>query len=128
MSFYDALKDVIGIAQKSDNIELYRQLLDLGAQALEMQAEIASLREENTELKRTRDLENEIQYHLDAYVTKTTDTIPIRYCAACWVDKKKLVPMQDVGMANYKCPLCKSHIVDNEKTYSEPTIPEPIVI
>ena len=128
MSFYDALKDVIGIAQKSDNIELYRQLLDLGAQALEMQAEIAALREENSELKRTRDLENEIQYHLDAYVTKTTDTIPIKYCAACWVDKKKLVPMQDVGMANYKCPLCKSHIVDNEKTYSEPTIPEPIVI
>ena len=128
MSLYDALKDVIGIAQKSDNIELYRQLLDLGAQALEMQAEIAALREENSELKRTRDLENEIQYHLDAYVTKTTDTIPIKYCAACWVDKKKLVPMQDVGMANYKCPLCQSHIVDNEKHLPEINIPEPIII
>lgn len=128
MSFYDALKDVIGIAQKSDNIELYRQLLDLGAQALEMQAEIAKLREENAELKRVHDMEQEILYHLDAYVTKKTDSIPIKYCAACWVDKKKLVPMQDVGMANYKCPLCQSQIVDNEKPYSAPTIPEPLTI
>ena len=103
MSFYDALKDVIGIAQKSDNIELYRQLLDLGAQALEMQAEIAKLREENAELKRIRDMEDEIQYHLDAYVTKKTDSIPIKYCAACWVDKKKLVPIYLIAwIENYK--------------------------
>ena len=34
MSLYDAMKDVISIAQKADNIELYRQLLDLSAQAI----------------------------------------------------------------------------------------------
>ena len=128
MSFYDALKDVIRIAQKSDNIELYRQLLDLGNQAIEMQAEIMALREENAELKRVRDLENDIEYHLDAYVTNRTDRIPIKYCAACWVDKKKLVPMQDVGMANYKCPLCNSQIVDNEKHSPSPTFPDPIIL
>lgn len=128
MSLYDALKDVIGIAQKSDNIELYRQLLDLGSQALEMQAEIATLREENTELKRIREKENEIQYHLDAYVTKTTDTIPIKYCAACWVDRKKLVPLQNFGKTNYKCPLCQSRVVDNEKTNSEPIILDSTII
>ena len=128
MGFYDAFKDVISIAQKSDNIELYRQLLDLGAQALEMQAEIADLRKENAELKHIRNMEQEVQYHLDAYVTKTTDTLPIKYCAACWVDKKKLVPMQDIGMANYKCPLCQSHIVDNEKHLPEINIPEPTII
>lgn len=128
MSFYDAFKDAIGLAQKSDNIELYRQLLDLSAQALELQAEVAKLREENAELRRVRDLEREIEYHLDAYVTKTTDKIPIKYCAACWVDKKKLVPMQDVGMANLKCPLCQAHIVDNEKHCPGPNIPEPIII
>lgn len=114
MGFYDAFKDVISIAQKSDNIELYRQLLDLGAQALEMQAEIAALREENASLKRIRDIDQEIEFHLDAYVTKTTDTIPIKYCAACWVDKKKLVPMQNFRDAKYKCPLCQSNIIDHE--------------
>ena len=50
MSFYDAIKEAINLAQKADNIELYRQLLDLGAQALEMQNEIAQLKMENMEL------------------------------------------------------------------------------
>ena len=41
MGLYDAMKDAISLAQKADNIELYRQLLDLSAQALELQAEVA---------------------------------------------------------------------------------------
>ena len=49
MGLYEAFKDAISVAQKADNVELYRQLLDLSAQALDMQAEIAKLKEENTE-------------------------------------------------------------------------------
>ena len=52
MSFYEAFRDAMNMAQKADNIELYRQLLDLGAQALDLQAEVARLREENAELKK----------------------------------------------------------------------------
>ena len=112
MSFYDAFKDAMNMAQKADNIELYRQLLDLGAQALELQAEVARLREENTELKRIKEIESEVEYYVDAYVTRKSDTKPIKYCAACWVDKKKLVPIQDIEHSNYKCLLCGAHIVD----------------
>ena len=128
MSFYEAIKNIIAIAQKSDNIELYRQLLDLGSQALEMQAEIASLREENAELKRDKYLEEEIVYHLDAYVTKSSDKIPIKYCAACWADKKKLVPMQNTGTNHYVCPLCRNHIVDHETPQHSVDIPEQNII
>lgn len=60
MGLYEGIKDAIGLAQKADNIDLYKQLLDLGAQALEMQAEITRLREENAELKKDRDLESKI--------------------------------------------------------------------
>ena len=51
MGFYDAFKDVLNMAQKADNIDLYRQLLDLSVQALEMQEEIVRLKAENKELK-----------------------------------------------------------------------------
>ncbi len=112
MGLYEGIKDAIGIAQKADNIELYRQLLDLGAQALEMQAEIARLTAENEELRKTRDIESDIEYYVDAFVTRKSDEKPIKYCAACWVDKKKLVPLQDRQWENYDCPLCKSHVVD----------------
>ena len=47
MGLYDAFKDAMNMAQKADNIELYRQLLDLGAQALDLQAEVARLKEDN---------------------------------------------------------------------------------
>ena len=112
MSLYDAFKDAMNLAQKADNIELYRQLLDLGAQALDLQAEVARLREENAELKKSNDLDSEIEYYVDAFVTRRTDKKPIKYCAACWVDKKKLVPLQDQRWQNYLCPLCKAEIVD----------------
>ena len=47
MGLYDGIKDVAKVMQQADNIELYRQLLDLSAQALEMQAEISRLKEDN---------------------------------------------------------------------------------
>ena len=112
MGLYDAMKDAVALAQKADNIELYRQLLDLSAQALDMQAEIMRLREENNELKRIHDVENDIEYYVDAFVTRNTDTKPIKYCVACWIGKKKLVPLQDQRYDNYKCPLCNAHVID----------------
>ena len=112
MGLYDAIKDVASIAQKADNIELYRQLLDLGAQALDLQAEVARLKEENSELKKTNDIESDIEYYVDSFITRKSDLKPIKYCAACWVDKRKLVPIQDVQYNNFKCPLCNAHIVD----------------
>ena len=37
MGLYEGIKDAIGIAQKADNIELYKQLIDLSSQAFDMQ-------------------------------------------------------------------------------------------
>ena len=50
MGIYESIKDIMSIAQKADNIELYRQLLDLSQQAFDLQAELNQLKEENTEL------------------------------------------------------------------------------
>lgn len=115
MGLYDALKDVASLAQKADNIELYRQLLDLSAQALDLQAEVTRLKEENAELNRVSILESDIEYYLDAFITRKSDKKPIKYCAACWVDKKKLVPLQDVQYDNYRCPLCNTRVIDMRK-------------
>ena len=70
MSFYEAFKDAINIAQKADNVDLYRQLLDLSAQALDLQAEVLRLKEENAELKKTNEIEADIEYYVDALLPK----------------------------------------------------------
>ena len=80
MGFYDAFKDVLNMAQKVDNIDLYRQLLDLSAQAIEMQEEIIKLKAENKELKSQKDIEDDIEYHVDPFITRKSDKKPIKYC------------------------------------------------
>lgn len=57
MGLYEGIKDVAKVVQQADNIELYRQLVDLSAQALDMQSEIKRLTAENTELRKKQDLE-----------------------------------------------------------------------
>ena len=60
MGLYEGLKDVAKLVQEADNIELYRQLLDLSAQALEMQNTISELTAENKSLKEQEVLSNKI--------------------------------------------------------------------
>ena len=69
MGFYDAFKDALNLAQKADNIELYRQLLDLSAQALDLQAENAILKEENRKQKEELSSRAKIQRHRDLFLT-----------------------------------------------------------
>lgn len=63
MGLYEGIKDVAKVVQQADNIELYRQLLDLSAQALDLQAENGQLKEELHELKKKQDLEDKIIRH-----------------------------------------------------------------
>ena len=75
MGLYESIKDVAKVVQQADNIELYRQLVDLSAQALDMQSEINRLTAENTELRKKQDLEAAIVRHNGLYVTIENDDI-----------------------------------------------------
>lgn len=93
MSLYDGFKDVINIAQKVDNIELYRRLLDLSKEALDLQNEVCELNKENKDLKELIDKEKNVIYHKDErYITLDNDEEEIKYCGTCWGIDKKLVP------------------------------------
>ena len=108
MSFYDAFKDAVNMAQKADNIDLYRQLLDLSAQALELQAEVARLKEENVELRKKEDLSDSIVRHAEPFVTKVGDEAYLRYCSHCWDADRTLIQLCcDEENATFVCPHCK---------------------
>lgn len=40
MTLYDEAKEVAKVLQKADNVELYSKLVDLGAQAADLQMEV----------------------------------------------------------------------------------------
>lgn len=111
MELYEGIKDAIGIAQKADNIELYRQLLDLGNQALDMQAEIARLKEENETLRKANDLESRIIRHEKPFITLQDENEKICYCAICWGNQSKLIQMNRIkrnGRDTLQCNICKT--------------------
>ncbi len=111
MGFYDAFKDAINLAQKADNIELYRKLLDLNAQALNLQEENMRLRQENAELKKQKDIEAQIVRHKYPYITLSNDSIGLKYCATCWDAQRKLIQMKEYkpyDSFELICNVCKS--------------------
>ena len=112
MGLYDGIKDVAKVMQQADNIELYQKLLDLSVQALDMQAEIAKLREENAALKKGKDIESRIVRHDIPIVTLKDDSADIKYCANCWDSQRKLIQMHvytSYGCLTYRCHSCELH-------------------
>lgn len=108
MGLYDAFKDALSVAQKADNVELYRQLLDLSAQALDLQAEVARLKEENAELRKKQDLTSSLKRHAESFITKDGDEPILRYCSHCWDADEKLVQLIcDEEDGTFDCPHCK---------------------
>ena len=108
MGLYEAFKDAISVAQKADNVELYRQLLDLSAQALDMQAEIARLKEENTELRKRRDVASEIIRHDEPCITLKNDNQNLFYCSHCWDSQQLLIQLNCHENGTFECPHCKT--------------------
>lgn len=108
MGLYEALKNLANIVQKSDNSELYRQIIDLEAMALDMQDKIAKLREDNSELRKAKDIENKIVRHPlikdngmhdgYPYITLSDDEQNIRYCAVCWGRENKLIQLYSIDV------------------------------
>ena len=116
MSFYDAFKDAISVAQKADNVELYRQLLDLSAQALDLQAEVARLREENVALRKLKDISEKIIRHEEPVVTIDGDDKNLYYCSHCWDSQQLLIQINCHNDGTFNCPHCNSSgNYDNEK-------------
>ena len=108
MGLYEAFKDAISVAQKADNVELYRQLLDLSAQALDMQAEIAKLKEENMELRKRRDVASEIIRHDEPCITLKNDDHSLCYCSHCWDSQQLLIQLNCHENGTFECPHCKT--------------------
>ncbi len=116
MGFYDAMKDAISLAQKADNIELYRQLLDLNAQALDLQAEVARLKEENEQLKKKQDISTKIIRHQEPVITIADEGKPqLYYCAHCWDSEQLLIQVNCQSDWKFVCPHCRARGTYDEK-------------
>ena len=68
MGLVENIKDVAKIVQQSDNLGLYRQLIDLSEQALNQQNTINYLNEENERLRKKLKDKKNVQRHSELYL------------------------------------------------------------
>ena len=106
MSLYDAVKDMISIAQKMDNVDLTRQLFDIQQQAFELQEENYRLRIQIHKMEEEMRTEAEIERHSQPYLTLAGDKNHIPYCATCWGTGKQRIQMAYKSVNTLACPSC----------------------
>ncbi|NCC99451.1 MAG: hypothetical protein EOL95_07105 [Bacteroidia bacterium] len=119
MGLYERIKDVAKQIQKTGNTELYGQLIELGAEALDMQNEIVSLSAENTELKKMKDIENRIERHTEPYITLKDAPSQILYCSHCWDYEEKLIQVKCYDSGSFKCTHCENNGTYDTVKYEE---------
>lgn len=119
MGLYDVVKDAAKVAQKADNIELYRILLDVQKMALDMQEELANLREEVKKLNDTSELAKRIVRNSRTYITLSDDQYKIIYCSRCWDKDKNLVQVYIDEQGNYHCPECSNKGLFSKEKHDE---------
>lgn len=92
MGLYEGIKDVAKVVQQADNIELYRQLLDLSAQALDLQAENGQLKDQPEEFM---------------------------YCTHCWDSEKNIIQLRCDSDGEFYCPHCHISGIYDENKYNQ---------
>lgn len=119
MGLYEGIKDVAKVIQQADNVELYKQLIELSAQALDMQNEIARLSIENGELRKAKEIESSIIRHSAPYITLKDNSEQILYCSRCWDYEAKLIQMNSYDNGQFKCTHCENSGIYDKVIYDE---------
>ena len=98
MSILEDLKGVVSTIQKIDNIELYRQILDLQKEVLQVVSENVDLKAQLSSVKDELRLRRTLRFEYNAYWSgETLETSDGPFCAMCWDTKQQLVRMLVVG-------------------------------
>lgn len=102
MGIIENVKETVGLIQKIDNLDLYRRILNL-------QAEVMQLVEENTELKRSLNLQQDLVFEKNAYWKRSQDSQKEGpFCPQCWDSSRLLMRSLDKGDRIYICPKCNT--------------------
>lgn len=97
MGLYEGIKDVARVVQQADNIDLYKQLLDLGSQALDLQNELFQAQKRINELEMELSTKKRIRHHKDGLYITIEDEDDIRYCSTCWGKTGALIQLTKDG-------------------------------
>lgn len=114
MRILDEIKSVAKTIQQIDNIDLYRQILNLQADVMDLLQEKNNLKIEVASLKEKLRIRESLVFKNDSYWQEKPEGLRDGpFCSNCWDTNQILVRMIDDAHALlpcYKCPSCKTII------------------
>ena len=110
------LKDVVTVAQKSNDIEMVQKVITAQEEVIELQDKIYNLKKENSELKeKLKQNSNIVRYRGIPVLSIKNDKDKILYCSNCYGSENKLIPVHIVDYKHSYCRVCRDQ---SELNYS----------
>ena len=104
------LKDVVNIAQKSNDIEMVQKVISAQQEVINLQDKIYKLQAENKVLKEKLKKNNNIErYRNIPIITLKSEQPKILYCANCYGNEEKFIQLQIYDNDYCRCGVCKNH-------------------
>ena len=121
MGIIENEKEIAKTIQQIDNIDLYRQILDLQGEINDLVTENIRLEEGVRGLEKAAKIREELHAAEQAYWRATPDGPDGPFCTNCWDVRELLVRMHFMGNKGYsQCPTCQLTIeVDRTRARQE---------
>jgi hypothetical protein len=104
MGILDNAKDIAGLIKQVGDIDLYRKIVELQGEIVELSTSHKDLFDENKQLKEALEIRGKLTFRKPAYYLEDD---PEPYCPACWDDKRKLIHIMSLNKVSYPhCPVC----------------------
>ncbi len=111
MGAIDNVKEVAKLVKDLGNMELYRQILDLQGEIMELTQANRELQTKLTELENTLTQVDQMEFRSPFYYVEGDD---VPHCPRCWEVNKRAVhfppPQKCMGGPLYNCPECNFNI------------------
>lgn len=107
MGWYEAIKDVAALAQKADNVELMRKVLDLQTEMMLLSQENISLKKRLQDLEEQTRIQGKLAVLGGAYWIQTETDRQGPYCTVCWdVDRRLVRLTEGATRDSFYCGYC----------------------
>lgn len=101
------LKDVVTVAQKSNDIDMVQKVIAAQEEVIELQDKVFKLQKENNMLKEKLKRSSKIvRYRGIPLITIEDDKCKIIYCANCYGKEEKLIPVHITDDIYTYCGTC----------------------
>jgi hypothetical protein len=110
MSLLQDAKAVVELAHQMGNMDLYKRLVELQGQVVELAQRNLELEQELAEITKAGDLGAKLQIREDAYWLPRDGQQPDGpFCMTCWDVDNKLVRMKRLANNRLLCLYCQHH-------------------